>query len=81
MMYTSMYRSSTCVYAIGFAWPGKTRALVRVQVRRHGPMFAHGMLTVEQYNVYLKKWSRSRKNVGEGMSRQNAYIQEVTPLF
>jgi hypothetical protein len=40
-------------------------------------MFANGMLEVECYNVFLKAWSRSRKNLGEGLTRLNALCQEV----
>ena len=40
-------------------------------------MYASGMLTVESYNVFLKHWAKSRKNVGEGISRLNALCQET----
>jgi hypothetical protein len=40
-------------------------------------MLAHAMLDVESYNVFLKKWAKSRKNIGEGISRFNATVVEA----
>jgi hypothetical protein len=40
-------------------------------------MLAHAMLDVESYNVFLKKWAKSRKNLGEGLSRLNASVVEA----
>jgi hypothetical protein len=35
---------------------------------------------VEAYNVFIKHWSKSRKNLGEGLSRLNALSMEVWAL-
>jgi hypothetical protein len=51
------------------------------QVTPGGPAGAHGMLDVEGYNVFLKKWSRSRKNLAAGLIRNNALVQEVPSRF
>ena len=46
-----------------------------------GTIGSSGMLDVEGYNVFINKWAKSRKNVGEGMSRQNAMVSEVYIYF
>lgn len=43
-----------------------------------GPVSSSAMLDVEGYNVFVNKWAKSRKNVGEGWSRQNAMVAEVS---
>jgi hypothetical protein len=35
------------------------------------------MLEVECYNVFIKHWAKSRKDLGEGLVRMNALCQEV----
>jgi hypothetical protein len=48
-----------------------------LQVKRLGPFKAHAMVEVETYNQFLKKWAKSRKNLGEGIARLNRYVQEA----
>lgn len=46
-----------------------------------GPVSSSAMLDVEGYNVFINKWAKSRKSVGEGLSRQNSMVAEVCVLL
>jgi hypothetical protein len=47
------------------------------QVRLAGPLKDQAILAFERYNTFIKKWAKSRNNLGEGMARMNALACEV----